>query len=77
MTAKIKSFTLFFGDEIKPLTSNFEDRTYRNIDWRYIKLSQEKDVGFGYTVFSAGNILVVTTSKAAMEEAINRLFDAR
>ena len=68
---------LFFGQQLNPVTATFEDRTYRNIDWRYFKLSDTIDIGLGYTIFPAGNILVITTSKAAMETVINRLFDAR
>jgi|SRR3989344_1176624 len=55
----------------------FEDRTFRNIDWRYQKLSQEKDIGIAYTIFPAKNLLVLTSSKEMMETIINRLFEAR
>ncbi len=67
---------LFFGADVAPLSPLFEDRSYRNIDWRYLKLSLATDIGIGYTIFPAGNILVITTSKELMETAINRLFDA-
>ncbi len=67
---------LFFGEAVSPISS-FEDRTYRNIDWRFLKLSQIKDLGIGYTIFPAGNILILTTGKEAMETVINRLFEAR
>lgn len=68
---------LLFGVPTAPVSVLFEDRTYRNIDWRYLKLSSTEDIGIGYTIFPAGNILIITTSKASMETAINRLFDAR
>lgn len=70
---------LFFNEELPGLTEEFifEDRVYRNIDWRYLKLSQEKDLGVGYTIFPANNLLVVTMSKGLMETAINRLYDAQ
>lgn len=55
----------------------FEDRTYRNIDWRYQKLSSEKDIGIAYTIFPAKNLLVIASSKEMMETIINRLFEAR
>lgn len=68
---------LFFGQTLSPVTPLFEDRTYHNIDWRYLKLSSDADIGIGYTVFPAGSVLVIATSKALMETAINRLFEAR
>ena len=68
---------LFFDKQIVPVTSVFEDRSYRNIDWRYLKLSADADIGIAYTVFPAGNVLVITTSKGLMETVINRLFGAK
>lgn len=68
---------LFFDRQIAPVTLTFEDRSYRNIDWRYLKLSADTDIGIAYTIFPAGNVLVITTSKGLMETVINRLFDAK
>ncbi len=68
---------LFFDERTDTIVAPFEDRTYRNIDWRYLKLSQDKDLGIGYGVFSASNIFLFTTSKETTETVINRLFDAR
>ncbi len=68
---------LFFGTKPNGIFTNFEDRTYRNIDWRFLKLSQTEDLGLGYAVFPVGNILIFATSKTEMENIINRLFDAR
>lgn len=68
---------LLFNEIVQSPIGSFEDRSYRNIDWRYLKLSPEEDVGIAYGVFPAGNILVITTSKTSMETTINRLFDAR
>jgi len=65
---------LFFDERPENITEKFEDRTWRNIDWRYLKLSGEKDLGLGYAVFPAGNVLLLATSKETMETAINRLF---
>ncbi len=74
----LRTFTPFFFDEkVNSVIAPFEDRTYRNIDWRYLKLSQDKDLGIAHAVFPAGNILIITMSKEAMETTINRLFDAR
>ncbi len=66
-----------FQESPEAIVAPFEDRTYRNIDWRFLKLSQTEDLGMGYTVFPVGNILVFTTAKGEMETVINRLFDAR
>ena len=68
---------LLLGEKIELPSSSFEDRTYRNIDWRYLKLASTTDLGIGYTIFPARNIAVFTTSKESMEAVINRLFDAR
>lgn len=68
---------MFFGETPGQILSLFEDRSYRNIDWRFIKLSQQKDFGLAYAVFPARNILMVTTGKDGMESVINRLFEAK
>ncbi|MEK7541573.1 MAG: hypothetical protein AAB533_01865 [Patescibacteria group bacterium] len=76
--AMLASMTqLFFDERAEAIATPFEDRTYRNIDWRYLKLSQERDLGIGYAVFPAGNVFILTTGKEPMETVINRLFDAR
>lgn len=67
----------FFDKKIEESVAPFEDRAYRNIDWRYIKLSQEEDLGIGYVIFPAKNLLVVATSKETVETVINRLFETR
>lgn len=68
---------LFFDERADAIAAPFEDRTYRNIDWRYLKLSQERDLGVGYAVFPVGNVFILTVGKEGMETVINRLFDAR
>lgn len=74
----LSDFRPLFFDE-KPETSiiPFEDRIYRNIDWRYQKIFDGKDLGIAYALFPAKNLLIITTGKEAMETVINRLFDAR
>lgn len=69
--------SLFFDSERDLTEGRFEDRIYRNIDWRFLKLSSKEDLGIAYTVFPANNILVLTTSRVALETVINRLFDLR
>ncbi len=68
---------LFFNESPETILALFEDRTYRNIDWRYLKLSQNLDFGIGHAVFPARNMLILTTSKETMETVISRLFEAR
>ena len=70
-------YPLLFTSDPPAENAFFEDRTYRNIDWRLAKLFPEKDLGIAYTVFPARNIFVLTTGKESMEVMINRLFDAR
>ncbi len=67
----------FFGEEVGRALAPFQDFTYRNVDWRYQAISQEKDRGVGYGAFPSRNLFMITTSKAAMEETINRLFEAQ
>jgi len=52
----------------------FEDRSFSNTDWRYIKLSRQKDLGIGYMIFQANRLVVFTTGKAAMETIIKRFY---
>lgn len=68
---------LFFGAQIVPISTTFEDRSYHNIDWRYLKLSPDTDIGIGYGVFPAKNVLIITTSKESAETIIDRLFNTR
>lgn len=68
---------LFFSVRLAPVSLTFEDRSYHNIDWRYLKLSSDTDIGIGYGVFPAKNILIIGTSKELMETTISRLFDVK
>lgn len=68
---------LFFGVPLAPVSTTFEDRSYHNIDWRYLKLSSDTDIGIGYGVFPAKNVLIITTSKEFTETIIDRLFNTR
>lgn len=68
---------LLFGEAATATTTTFRDTTYRNIDWRFISLSETEDLGIGYTIFPAQNYVVLTTGRRAMEALIDRLYDAR
>lgn len=54
-------------------TTPFEDRTYHNIDWRYLTFPAPKDTGVGYAIFPARNLIVVVTNREMLEIAIDRL----
>lgn len=65
----------FFGSPIQATVAPFEDRTFRNIDERFLVLSPEKDLGIAYSLFPAKQILILTTGQEALETAINRLYE--
>ena len=65
----------FLGEKITPVIAPFADRTFKNIDYRYLKIGPE--IGIGYFIFSAKNYLVLSTSEEALQIVINRLFEAR
>lgn len=69
--------------DFKPLSSGavsetgqarFGDRTYRNIDYRFIAPGDDPDSGLGYLYFPARDLIIMTTSETALEAAANRLF---
>ncbi|MBI4224758.1 MAG: hypothetical protein HY617_00330 [Candidatus Sungbacteria bacterium] len=65
----------FFQEQIRqPDPPLFEDRTFSNTDWRYIKLSSQKDIGVGYMIFQADHLVLFTTSKGSMESIIKTLY---
>lgn len=68
---------LLFGRSYDATPIQFEDRIYRNIDWRYLSLSKEKNLGIGYMVFPSQNVLVLTTNMASMEAIVDRLFNTQ
>lgn len=68
---------LFFNENLQTVLAPFEDRTYRNIDWRFLKFSHIKDLGIGYAVFPATDYLIITTSRETMETVINRLLTTK
>lgn len=68
-------FPFLFDGTISTIGVEFQDKAYHNIDYRFAKLSPEKDLGVGYTVFPARKTLIITTSQEAIERVIDRLFD--
>ena len=67
--------SLFFGKEQDIKTDEFKDRIYKNIDWRFLGVSSQEDLGIGYTVFPARGVLIITTGREAMETIISRLLN--
>lgn len=65
---------LFLGKSVNPVIAPFIDKTFKNIDYRYINIASE--LGIGYFIFTARDYLVVTTSEEALQLVINRLFEA-
>jgi len=67
-------YPFFFKEATGSPITEFEDRSYRNIDWRWAKISENEDLGIAYTIFPQNKLLVVTTGQEAMERVIDRLF---
>lgn len=66
-----------FDAPVTQISPSFEDKTYRNIDWRFLHLSKDQDLGIAYTLFPAKDYLIFTTSKEAMETVIDRIFGGK
>ncbi len=71
----LSDFTpLFFSEKPEIIVAPFEDRAFRNIDWRFLNLSHTKDLGIGYSFFPAKKVFILTSSKEAIETIISRLY---
>ncbi len=60
-----------------PRLEPFQDKTYRNTDFRYLALDADRDLGIGYVIFPAKNIFAVATSEGTLRQVIQRLLQAR
>lgn len=67
---------LFLGRLPESAVGVFTDKSYRNINYRFLSLSRSEDFGVGYFLFGVKNYLVITTSEKAIEAVISRLFEA-
>lgn len=67
---------LFLGRLPESAVGVFTDKSYRNINYRFLSLSRSEDFGIGYFLFGVKNYLVITTSEQAIEVVISRLFEA-
>lgn len=65
---------LFLSEHLQfPAQIEFEGKIFRNIDWRWLPLSQDKDLGVAYAIFSADRLMILTTNQAGMEAVLARL----
>ena len=65
---------LFLNEHLQfPAQIAFEDKIFRNIDWRWLPLSQNTDLGLAYAVFSANQLMILTTNQSGMEAVLTRL----
>lgn len=67
----------FFGNPPPATLEAFSDRTYKNVDFRYLKLEAGRDLGIGYLVFPARRLIIIATSEETLRLALNRLFENR
>lgn len=67
---------LFLGRLPESAVGVFTDKSFRNINYRFLSLSRSEDFGVGYFLFGVKNYLVITTSEKAIEVVISRLFEA-
>lgn len=66
---------LFLGTPAPFSLAPFEDRTWRNIGYRYLAL-EENAQGIGYLHFPAKRIIVIATSEETIRRTIDRIFQA-
>lgn len=67
---------LFLGEMPTVRIVPFEDRVYKNINYRILPLDAERDLQIVYGIFAAKNYLIITTSEEAFKIILNRLFQA-
>lgn len=65
----------FLGESSPPSIVPFADKTFRNLDYRFLEIKQ--GLGIGYFIFPPKNLLVIATSEETIHTAIDRLFEAR
>lgn len=68
---------IFLGHPPPSSFDAYRDITYKNIDFRYLKMDPINDYGFGYLYFPARNLIIISTSEEALRLTINRLFENR
>mgnify|MGYP001563778238 FL=1 len=76
LPAELATFLALASDEM-PSAAQFQDRTYHNIDVRELPLPAPGTYGVSYAFFPALRIVILAQQPAAIEKAIDRLFDVR
>ncbi|MFY9462387.1 MAG: hypothetical protein WAP51_04260 [Candidatus Sungiibacteriota bacterium] len=66
---------MFLGETVNQIIAPFLDKTFKNIDYRILAVKPGTELG--YFIFSAKNLLVISTSDEALQVVISRLFEAR
>lgn len=67
---------LLFDRETEVTIPLFEDKTYKNVHYRFVELSSETDFGIGYFVFPTTSSVIIGTSEEELRVVISRLFEA-
>lgn len=68
---------IFFGPLPGPVIQPYAEVSYKNIDFRYLKLAPDRDVGLGYLHFPARRLIVIATSEEMIRATITRLLESR
>lgn len=67
----------FLGRPPPASFSGFQDLIYKNLDFRYLRLKPDNDVGLGYLYFPARRLIIISTSEESLYLVINRLLESR
>ena len=75
MQSDLEAF--FLGNPPPASFNGFQDLIYKNLDFRYLKISPDNDAGLGYLYFPARRLIIISTSEESLRLVINRLFESR
>lgn len=66
---------LFLNAPPPPKNLTFEDRDYRNINYRILTIDDASDLRIIYAIFPAKEYIVAASSRETFQEIINRLYE--